>query len=185
MIEKFSRKRLMGKISGIALAAIAASALAFTTPALAAPVASARPAAVAGVATSLPSGFKVTHSTTGRLAVTRINAATSCGVTPVDEVNTTYFGVLVWWIKMQTSWCWNGTIVTSHSTSVTHWTASGYTYNGSYTYACEFGCNENSENVNGDPTVYFSNYAWNTHLWQNEFFNGTWNAGWSSTGYPY
>jgi hypothetical protein len=184
MIDKFSRKRLIGEISGIALAAIAACALAFTTPAMAAPVASARPAAVAGVATSLPSGFKVTHSTTGRLAVTRISAATSCGVTPVDQVNGTYFGVLVWWIKMQTSWCWNGSIVTSHSTSVTHWTASGYTYSGSYTYACQFGCNENSENVNGDPTVYFSNYAWNTHLWQNEFFNGTWSAGWSSTGYP-
>src|SRR5262245_56545704 len=25
-----------------------------------------------------------------------------------------------WWIKMVTTWCWNGIIMTSHSTSVTH-----------------------------------------------------------------
>lgn len=175
----------MAAISGSALAAIAASTLAFTTPAMAAPAASGQPAAVAAVATSLPAGFKVTHSTTGSLMVTRINAATYCGVTPVDQVNGTYFGIEVWWIHLQTRWCWNGSTVTSHSTSATHWTARGYTYNGSYVFNCSSGCRENSENINGDPTVYFSNYAWNTHLWQNEFYNGTWNAGWSSTGYPY
>jgi hypothetical protein len=178
VIERFTRKRLTVAIMGAASAATVASALAFTTPAMAAPAA--------------PAGSPVTVSftTTGHSAITKVNATTYCGTTPVDAVHGSYYGIEVWWVKMQTRWCWNGSTVTSHSTSVSHWAAGSYHYgNPALQFTCPNGCRENSENLQQDPMFWFQSgnvgYAWNVHLWQNEFYNGTWNAGWSATGYPF
>jgi hypothetical protein len=185
MIERYARKGLM---RAIILAGALASALAFTAPAMAATAAPAHPAATVAVAGAGPAGFTVKATTTGHFTTTRVSAATYCGTTPVDEVNGTYYGILVWWVKMQTKFCWNGSKVTSHSTSVSHWT--GYTFEGApLSASCSPGCREVSESISNNPMFIYVNgsvvYAWNVHLWQNEFYNGTWNAGWSSTGYAF
>lgn len=187
MIGRFARKGLM---TAIISAGGLASALAFTAPAMAATAAPAHPAATVAVAGAAPAGFSVKATTTGHLTTTRVSAATYCGTTPVDEVNGTYYGILVWWVKMQTRFCWNGSTVTSHSTSVSHWAAGNYTFEGApLSFSCPNGCRENSESISNSPMFVYVNgsvaYAWNVHLWQNEFYHGTWNAGWSSTGYVF
>jgi hypothetical protein len=187
--ERLTPKRLVMALAGIASAATVAFAVAFAAPAMAATAAPGAPAVTHPAAHSLPRGFEVAGTTTGSPTITRVNATTSCGTTPVDAVHGSYYGITVWWVKMQTRWCWNGNTVTSHSTSVSHWVTGSYHYNASYSFSCPNGCRENSENLSGSPMVYFQSgsvgYAWNVHLWQNEFYNGAWNAGWSSTGYPF
>jgi hypothetical protein len=183
VIERLALKSL---VTAIISASALASALAFTTPAIAATAAPARPAPAAAGAG--PAGFTVKATTIGHMTTTRVSAAISCGNTPVDEVNGYYFGILVWWVKMQTRWCWNGSVVTGRSTSVTHWT--GYTFEGApITFNSSHSGRENSESISNSPMFIYVNgsvvYAWNVHLWQNEFYNGSWNAGWSATGYAY
>jgi hypothetical protein len=191
VIERFRRRLIAGAITGIACTAIAAFAVAFTAPAMAASAAPPRPQVTLGVANSLPAGFKVTATTSGHATVTRVSATVSCGTTPVNEVHTTYFGVLVWWIKMQTRWCWNGTFVTSHSTKVSHWDAGGdYHFTGApLKFSCPDGCRENSESISKNPMFYFLDgevgVNWDVHMWQNEFGNGRWNAGWHVVKYPF
>ena len=188
VMKRFTAKRLVA-LSGIAAAAvIAASALALTTPAMAATAAPASPAATTNMVSALPQGYSTTTTTTGHLTTRQVAANEYCSQTPVDAVHGAYFGIEVWWITMQTIWCYDGSHVLSHSTVVQHWQSGGnYHYNGSYVFTCPNGCTENSENINGDPTFYFQGggvvYAWNVHLWQNEFYNGTWNAGWNAYGY--
>ena len=188
MIDRLTPKRLVMALAGIASAATVAFAVAFAAPAMAATAAPGAPAGTHPAAHSLPRGFEVTGTTTGRATITRVSATTSCGTTPVDAVHGSYYGIEVWWVKMQTSWCWNGHTVTSHSTSVSHWT--GYTFEGApLSFSCPNGCKENSESISNSPMFIYTSgsvgYAWNVHLWQNEFYNGAWNAGWSATGYPF
>ena len=187
MIERFTRKRRVAAFTGIAAAAMV-SALAFPAPAMAAPAVAGHQLVTASAVNSLPAGWQVTATTTGQTTITSVNATTYCSTTPADAVHGSYFGIVMWWIKMVTTWCWNGITVTSHSTSVTHWTS--INFNGApLTFTCPNGCRENSESISNSPMFWFQSgnggYAWNVHLWQNEFYNGASNAGWSTFGYPF
>ena len=180
MIERFTRKGLRMAVTGIASAATVAAALAFTTPAMAA---TAAPAPVAPAAT-------VDFTTTGQLTTTQVNATTYCSTTPVNAVHGSIHGLVVWWVKMQTRWCWNRSTVTSHSTSVQHWTGANANFDGApLHFSCPNGCRENSESIQNSPMFDWfygtAGIAWNVHLWQNEFYNGSWNAGWSATSWPF
>src|SRR5215472_2221085 len=179
-------RRRPAAFTGIA-AVVVVSGLAFTAPAMAAPAVAGHRAVPASAANSLPAGLDVGFTETGQLTTTIVNATIRCSTTPADAVHGTEFGVVLWWIKMVTTWCWNGTFVTSHSTTVTHWTSINFG-GAPLVFTCPNGCRENSESVANNMMFWFQDgntgVAWNVHLWQNEFGNGSWNAGWHAFAYP-
>lgn len=54
--------------------------------------------------------------------------STTCYQGVYQRVNFYEAGVLVWWVAMETNFCYNGTTVTSHRTAMSHWVAGSYTY---------------------------------------------------------
>jgi hypothetical protein len=118
---------MSGKRIGVLTAVLAAglvAALAFTaTPA------SARPAAAA-----VPAAGSV--SVAGDSATAGVDSAGDpCRTGWAQVTYRDVFGITLWWFRMTTSWCYNGSIVTSHTTTVSHdvtgtGTATGWAWGG-------------------------------------------------------
>jgi hypothetical protein len=62
--------------------------------------------------------------TTSIIAASRDNAGDPCNTAQRQENGTDVFGIVLFWFKMQTSWCWDYRIVTSHTTRI-YWGVTG------------------------------------------------------------
>ncbi len=103
--------------------------IAFTPTASTASAATASPASASAVAsgpTTLTRLAQVVHVsvTTSVVAAPRDSAGDPCATKQRVENGTDVFGIVLYWFKMQTSWCWDYRTVTSHTTHL-YWAVTG------------------------------------------------------------
>ncbi len=61
---------------------------------------------------------------TTSVVASRDSAGDPCNTAQRQENGTDVFGIVLFWFKMQTSWCWDYRIVTSHTTRI-YWGVTG------------------------------------------------------------
>jgi hypothetical protein len=95
----------------------------------AAPVIPARGSVSQGSAASSPTTAQLDRVvqesiTTSVVAAPRDSAGDPCNTAQRQENGNNVFGITLFWFKMQTSWCWDYRIVTSHTTRI-YWGVTG------------------------------------------------------------
>ncbi len=108
--------------------------------AVAAVVFNAAPASAAPAPAAPPAGSAVLTNAENTDGVDAAGNACKVGWSQITYKDV--FGITLWWLRMTTTWCYNGVTVTSHSTSITHdvtgpGTALGWSWGGQHSgFAC-------------------------------------------------
>jgi hypothetical protein len=118
-----------GRLAAVLAVAVTAAVVCNAPPVSAAPAEASPPAGSVAV-------------TNGEDAAGVDAAGNACRVGWSKITHKDVFGITLWWLKMTTTWCYNGVTVTSHSTSITHdvtgpGTALGWSWHGQNSgFAC-------------------------------------------------
>ena len=166
--------RLLTRITALIGALIMFAAL--TTSASAASAPPIPPSGAAPV-----QGMAATLVTVGNPTLTQINATTLCVNGITKRVNISSLGLPIAWLQMSTNFCYNGVIVTYHTTKVTHWTAWSYAPS-PYSFVCYVAsgstrqCSGNRETE--DDGFYSGNIACDIRIQEAENYRGQWSINW-------
>lgn len=127
-----------------------------------------------------------------RVVNSESRAAANAAGDPCNTINTRVngyeTGILQWWVQLSTYYCWNGTIVTYHSTSLSHDQGSSWYFSpGPIIFNCFkntstqcSGNHEHNESSVSNGSTYVLTYV---TIDQYEYQNGTWKWTWHTTTY--
>jgi hypothetical protein len=183
------KRNKFSKLLGIAVAAAAVPALLFTvaSPSYAASaptvaVSGPHPQVAVRIGGNPVPGMTYTVTTRAPTRTQVISANVSCSYGEYTRVNGYILAQLVWWMAMNTNYCWNGSIVTWHSTTISHAVASGWYFSqGPTVFTCPNGCRENAEhNESSFGNKYGIDYV---TINQEQYYNGNYTWNWHITAY--
>jgi hypothetical protein len=134
---------------------------------------------------ALPAGVS-TSTITHQPTRVKINATTSCYYGVYTRVNWYESGYLQWWFAMNTNFCYNGSTVTYHSTSISQDHGTSWSYSPGPTVFNCYSLNGHP-NCSGNHEHNESSYFWTKYyvmVWvtidQYEQYNGAWHWTWNT-----